>query len=188
MKKIIVGITGASGAPYAKRLLEILDGQVELHVVYSTTSPLVFHEEIGGSLKDFLDSLKSVSLHNHKNFLSPIASGSNKFDATVIVPCSMKTLGQVATGVGETLLTRVCDIALKERRQLIMVPREAPFSTVHLENMLRISQVGGIILPAAPGFYHKPKNVADIVDFIVNRILLLLDLPIEIVKPWKAEN
>jgi len=188
MKRIIVGITGASGAPYARRLLELLDGHVELHVVCSTTSSLVFKEELDESLSDFLASLKSVEIHGHKNFLSPIASGSNKFDATVIVPCSMKTLGQVATGVGETLLTRVCDIALKERRQLIMVPREAPFSTVHLENMLRISQVGGIILPAAPGFYHKPTEVADVIDFIVNRILLLLDLPIEVVKPWKAEN
>jgi len=187
VKKIIVGVTGASGACYAKRLVEVLSTQVEMHLVHSRTAPLVFHEELGVNLSGWLKEQK-VRVHGISDFLSPLASGSNQFDAYVLIPCSMKTLSQVAHGVGETLLTRVADIALKERRKMIMVAREAPYSTVHLENMLRISQMGGIIFPASPGFYHRPETVGDLVDFVVSRVIQLLDLPQELIKPWMSEN
>jgi 4-hydroxy-3-polyprenylbenzoate decarboxylase len=185
VRKIILGLTGASGACYAKRLVEVLSPQVDLHLVHSRTAPLVFHEELGLNLSGWLKEQK-VTVHGISDFLSPLASGSNRFDGYVVIPCSMKTLSQIAHGVGETLLTRVGDIALKERRKMILVAREAPYSTVHLENMLRISQMGGIIFPASPGFYHDPQTIEDLVDFVVSRVIQLLDLPQELVKPWKS--
>ena len=133
-------------------------------------------------------NFRDVEVHERSNFLSPIASGSNPFDAYIVMPCSMKTLGQIRAGVGESLLTRVGDIALKERRPLILVPREAPLSSVHLENMLRISDLGGMIVPASPGFYHRPQTVVDLVDFIIERVARLAQINLGIVKPWKSEG
>lgn len=188
MKKIIMGMTGASGAPYAKRMIEVLKGQCDLHLVYSKTAPLVFSEEVHEDLGGFLREQSHVKVHKLGDFLSPLASGSNSFDAYLMLPCSMKTLGQVAHGTGETLLTRIADIALKERRRLVMVTREAPYSEVHLQNMLSITRMGGIIFPASPGFYHCPKTIEDMVDFVVARVLQLIGLEQSLVKPWKAQE
>jgi flavin prenyltransferase len=188
MKKIILGITGASGALYAKRFLELLQDRCELHVIYSSTAPVVFLEELDLNLEELLSQYPHVNVHDQNDFLSPIASGSNPFDAYVILPCSMKTLGQIRHGVGGSLLTRVGDICLKERRTLILVPREAPFSSIHLENMLRISDLGGMIVPAAPGFYHRPQTILDLVDFVVERVARLAGLELGRIKPWKAEG
>ena len=188
MKKIILGITGASGALYAKRFIDVMADQSELHVVCSKSSHLVFQEELDLSLGDFLKSHESVTVHKIGDYLSPLASGSNIFDAFIILPCSMKTLGQISHGVGDTLLTRIGDICLKERRQMIMVPRESPLSVVNLENMLRISQMGGIILPAAPGFYHKPEKIEDLIDFMIQRVCQLAGIKLKLVNSWKAED
>jgi len=188
MKKIILGITGASGAIYAKRFVELCHSQCELHIIYSKTAPLVFEEELDLHLGEFLSNFPGITIHERSNFLSPIASGSNPFEAYVVLPCSMKTLGQIRHGVGENLITRVGDIALKERRGLILVPREAPFSSVHLENMLRISDLGGMIVPASPGFYHRPQSILDLVDFVVERVARLAGLNLGVIKPWKAED
>ncbi|PCJ20054.1 MAG: aromatic acid decarboxylase [Candidatus Cloacimonadota bacterium] len=186
MKKIILGITGASGAIYAKRILEVTAGHCELDVIASQSSNLVFQEELDIDLDDLLKSYKHVKVHDYKNFLSPLASGSNDFDAYLVAPCSMKTMGQIRFGIGETLLTRVGDIAFKERRKMLLLVREAPFSTVHLENMLRISEMGAIIFPASPGFYHNPQDINSLVDFIVGRVLKTIGLDIKLTKSWKT--
>ena len=186
MKKIILGITGASGAVYAKRILEVTQGHCHLDIVASQSSHLVFQEELNMSLNSLLESYEHVQVHDYKNFLSPLASGSNDFDAYIIAPCSMKTMGQIRYGTGETLLTRVGDIAFKERRKMLLLVREAPFSTVHLENMLRISEMGAIIFPASPGFYHNPQSIDHLVDFIVGRVLQTVGLDIKLTKSWKT--
>jgi flavin prenyltransferase len=188
MRKIVLGITGASGAIYAKRFLDLCQSRCELQIVVSDTAPIVFKEELDLDLESYLKDLSGVLVHENHDFLSPVASGSNPFDAFIVLPCSMKTLGQVRHGVGSTLLTRIADICLKERRKLIMVPREAPYSVVHLENMLRISELGGIITPASPGFYHRPEKIMDLVDFVVERVAGLAGIQLGLVKPWKCEE
>jgi len=185
-KKVVLGITGASGAIYARRFIEVCKDLGELHVVHSQTAPLVFKEELDEDMSAFLKEYEGkVTVHKNKDFLSPLASGSNHFDAYVVMPCSMKTLGQIRSGTGESLLTRIADIAMKERRKLVLVVREAPFSTLMLENMLRISEVGGTILPACPGFYHKPQEIGDLVDFVVGRAMQCVGWG-SITQAWKS--
>ena len=176
-----VGISGGSGAWYAKALVEKLIekyGSVDL----TCTEPglLVMKHELGvqGSLDSFpvneLWGDAKINYYKNNNLFAPMATGSNAYKAGIIVPCSMATLGRIAGGISESLLTRAADVQLKERRKLILVPRETPYSTIHLENMLKISQAGGIILPASPGFYNDPKTLDDCVEFIVNRIMKFL--------------
>ncbi len=182
--KIILGVTGASGSILAKRFLEFADA--EIHLVISSNSDQVIEYETGkGS-----ESLKELAdyVYKDQDVAAKISSGSFIFKAMVIMPCSMNTLAKVSSGISDSLITRAAAVALKERRKLILVPREMPLSQIALENMIRITNAGGIIAPAMPAFYTKPENVMDMVDFIVGRVMDLCGLDNSLVKRWKAEE
>ena len=188
MKKLVVGITGASGAPYAKRLLEALvarrrdHADVELACVLSSTAKEVWALECGGSPEDL-----GVAIYGGRDYRAPFASGSAGWDAMAIVPCSMGTCGRVAHGVSDTLLTRAADVMLKERRTLVVVPRETPMSLIHLENLVTLARAGAIVLPAAPSFYARPTGIDALVDTVVHRILDHLGLPAAGAARWGAK-
>lgn len=191
MRKIIIGITGASGSVYAVRLIEELcHGGNELHIVCSETGLEVFKYETGMTPEIFISKLNTDAarpiIHNNSDMFSPPASGSFKAYAMVIAPCSMATLGGLAAGSLRSLLGRSADVCLKERRKLVIVPRETPFSRIHLKNMLELTDAGAVILPAMPGFYNHPETVADIVDFTVSRILDQLGIENSLSKRWEG--
>jgi 4-hydroxy-3-polyprenylbenzoate decarboxylase len=169
MKKIVVGITGASGAPYARRLLGILRqrADVELALCVSRTAPEVWALECGGDLREEA----GIPVWGAFDYRAPFASGSAGWQAMVVVPCSMGTAARIAHGMSDTLLTRTADVMLKERRTLIVVPRETPLSVVHLENLAQLARVGALVLPAMPSFYGKPVTLDQAVDTVVGRIL-----------------
>lgn len=181
---IVIAITGASGVIYSLKLLEALKKLgMETGVVVSKPAQIIFDYELGIKI----DEIKKLANHFYESddLTSSINSGSFKFDSLVIVPCSMKTLSAIANGYGNNAITRVADVALKEKRKTIIVPRETPLRSIHLENMLEISREGGIILPAMPGFYHNPENVDDIVNFVVGKILDSLDIDNDLFKRWE---
>lgn len=182
MKRFILAITGASGVAYAVRLFDSLKGRAELHVVVSERGTELLQLELGMTAADF--SGEGVTRHKNSKINTAIASGSFRADAMVIVSASMGTLGRIAAGVSETLIERAADVMLKEKRKLILVPREAPFSTIHLKNLLALDQAGALVLPASPGFYQKPQTVDDMVDFVVARILDQLDMDQDLMKPY----
>jgi len=170
---------------YMWRLLEALKNRgVEVSAIMTHPAEKILRHELARE-PDEVYAL--VSRHyDVDNVTSPIASGSKVFDAMVVVPCSMASAAAIASGISKNLLLRVADICLKEGRQLILVPREAPLSTIHLSNLLRLARSGAVIIPASPGFYHKPSKIDDLVDFIVGRILLRLGLEQDLLKPWKG--
>ena len=174
MDRVVVGITGASGIPYGIRLLEALkESDVEVHLTCSPSAELVNkHEGDGRSWKSVL-ALADI-VHDNDNLAASIASGSFKAKAMAIVPCSGTTLGKLAAGISDNLVTRAALVMLKERRQLILVPRETPLSAIHLENMARLATLGVTILPPDPAFYLRPQTVDDVVDFVVQRAILAL--------------
>ena len=181
--KLVLAATGASGAIYLQRLLDLLDPKDhEIHLVFSTYSRQVINEELGGELL----VASGIHQHNDKTMNVPFVSGSAQFDAMVVVPCSMGTLGRIAAGTSETTILRAADVFLKERRKLILVPRETPLSAVHLENMLRLTRAGAIVMPAAPGFYHRPKSIDDLVNFVVARVLDHLGVRHSLVARWNS--
>ncbi|MFQ5985984.1 MAG: UbiX family flavin prenyltransferase [Thermoplasmata archaeon] len=182
--RVAVAITGASGAPYAYRLLRALRGQAEL--VISAGGEEVIRTETGRTPKDFR-SLASAWYAND-DFHSPLASGSAPFDAMVIVPCSMNTLAKIALGLADNLITRAGAVALKEGRKLVLVPRETPLSALHMEHMLTIAKRGGTVLPAMPGFYQNAKTIEDLVDFVVARILDHLGVEHTLMPPWGTKS
>lgn len=187
MKKIVVGITGASGSIYAKRLIEVLaQKEMRIHVIATDMGKSVFHFEIGESLESFTSKYEQVILEECHNLFAGVASGSYGFDAMIVVPCSMGTLGEMAHGLSKNLLTRGADVALKERRPLVIVPRETPFNAIHLENMLTLTRAGASILPAMPGFYHHPQTMEDLVDFVVGKILDHLKIENTLFEKWKS--
>jgi flavin prenyltransferase len=181
-RKIVVGITGASGAPYAARLLHLLKQRddVEVGVCISSTAPQVWALEVGGSLEESLP----FPLHGMRDYRAPFASGSAGWDAMAIVPCSMGTVGRIAHGISDTLLTRAADVMLKERRTLVVVPRETPLSVIHLENLTTLARAGAHILPAMPSFYGKSDTVEALLDTVVARIMSHLGLSQSIVAAW----
>jgi 4-hydroxy-3-polyprenylbenzoate decarboxylase len=179
--RVIVGITGASGARYGIRLLEVLPA--EKHVVVSVNGWKVIERETEYSRRD-IGSL--ASLHGDDDFLSPLASGSFLFDAFVICPCSLSTVGKLASGIGDTLITRLGAVALKERRTLCLVVRETPLPTIALENLARLSLHGAIVLPAMPAFYPRPRTVDDIVDFVAGKILDVIGIGNQLFERWKG--
>lgn len=184
--KVVVGISGGSGAIYGVSLLKALkELGIETHLVVSTMGEYVTEHECGVSL----EQLKGLATyyHDNKNFAAPIASGSFKVDKTIIVPCSMKTLSGIANGYSDSLLTRACDVAIKERRQLIVVPRETPLSPIHLENMLKLANMGITIFPPSPGFYSHPETIEDIVLNMTGRLLDMLGIDNNLVKRWKGQ-
>ncbi len=184
--KVVVGISGGSGAIYGVSLLKALkELNIETHLVVSTMGEYVTEHECGVNL----EQLKSLATyyHDNKNFAAPIASGSFKVDKTIIVPCSMKTLSGIANGYSDSLLSRACDVAIKERRQLIIVPRETPLSPIHLENMLKLANMGITIFPPSPGFYNHPETIEDIVLNMTGRLLDMLEIDNDLVSRWKGQ-
>jgi 4-hydroxy-3-polyprenylbenzoate decarboxylase len=182
--RIVVGITGASGAIYAQRLLDVLEASHEVHVVLSNYAPSVINEE----LPDGLRLKEGVVSHNVRSMNAPFASGSNAFDAMIVVPCSMGTLGRIAHGLSSDVLLRAADVMLKERRKLILVPRETPLNLVHLKNMELLLMAGATILPANPGFYGGAKSVGELVDTVVSRILDHLGIANSLMPRWREEK
>lgn len=182
--RLVVAITGASGSLYAQRLLDALDpSEHEIHVVLSRYAAVVIQEELEGGLR-----LKpGVVQHPLRSMNAPFASGSNAFEAMVIIPCSMGTLGRIAHGLSEDLLLRAADVMLKERRRLVLVPRETPLNLVHLRNFELLFQAGATILPANPSFYHRPRTVEDVVDTVVARVLDHLGVAHRLVPRWREE-
>ena len=171
--KLVVGATGASGAIYLQRLLARLDpGAHEVHLVFSAYAKQVIAEEIGT-----LAVPEGVQQHGDKSMNVPFVSGSARFDAMVIVPCSMGTLGRIAAGIADSTLLRAADVFLKERRKLILVPRETPWNLIHARNVVTLLEAGAIVLPASPGFYSRPQSVEEVADTVVARILDQLGLP-----------
>ena len=184
MKRLILAITGASGACYAKRLFDVLKDRSELHVVISERGIELLKLEL--SLKTSYFSGDNVTLYKNSKINTCIASGSFHTDGMVIVPASMGTVGRIASGVSTTMVERAADVILKEKRKLIIVPRETPFSTIHLKNLLTLDQAGAHILPASPGFYSGQKTFEDLVDFVVARILDQLNIEQGLMDPYQG--
>lgn len=185
MSHPIVAITGASGACYGIRLLEVLIAQnLEPYVVVSPAGRQVLSVELGsGNLKNHLGTV-GYREEDVRDLTSPLASGSFQTQGMVIIPCSTGTLGAVAHGISSNLIHRAAEVSLKERRALIVVPRETPLSTITLQNMLTLSQAGVQVVPASPGFYHAPSSIEDLVDFVVGRVLDLMKIPHQLTKRW----
>ena len=181
--RIVVAITGASGMLYAQRLLDNL-GDHEVHVVLSNYAHTVVAEELPGGLR-LRDGVKS---HNLKSMNAPFASGSNPFDAMVVIPCTMGTLGRIAHGFSEDVLLRAADVMLKEKRKLILVPRETPLSLIHVKNFELLLLAGAILLPANPYFYLRPTTIEQVVDTVVARVLDHLGVPQTIMPRWQEEK
>ncbi len=190
-RSIIVGITGASGSIYARRLLDVLD-QVgcEVHAICSQPGKQVFNEELKiqkFTAEGILDRhSERLTFHANTDLFCTLASGSNCADAMVVCPCSTHTLSAIAAGLADTLLLRCAYVTLKERRPLVLASREAPLTSIDLENMLKITRAGGVICPASPGFYAKPQSINDLVDFVVSRLLDLLHIPHPLDTRWQS--
>lgn len=183
--RLIVGITGASAAIYSVRLLEVLQqAGCELHVVVSEYGWQVLEYECGITRADIAQ--KAKYLHDVNNIAAPIASGSFKTDAMVVVPCSMRTLGHIANGMADNLISRAADVMLKEGRKLILVPRETPVSAIHLANMLKLAQLGVRIVPASPGFYHRPTDLSALIDMMVGKICDTIGIEHDLFERWKG--
>jgi flavin prenyltransferase len=195
-RPIIVAITGASGAPYAVRLLEALtDARRQVQLIVSSHGVRLLDTEMGIASIDVLRSHvgaerwdRSITVFDDGDRGATPASGSALNDGMVICPCSMGTLSAISIGASRSLVERAADVALKERRKLILVPRETPLSAVHLENMLRLTHAGAIVMPAAPGFYHRPRSIEDLVNFIVARVLDHLGVEHSLVRRWGSES
>jgi polyprenyl P-hydroxybenzoate/phenylacrylic acid decarboxylase-like protein len=188
-QRLIVAITGASGAVYGVRLLEALraSGAVESHLVISSSGVMTAQQELDMRRAD-IEALADV-VHNVKDIGATIASGSFKSAGMVIAPCSMKTLASIAHGLADNLVARAADVILKERRRLVLLARETPLNLAHLRNMTLVTEMGGIVFPPVPAFYTKPQTLDDIVDHTVGRLLDLFDLPhAGLVKRWEGMN
>lgn len=197
-KTICLALTGASGMPYGLRLLEcLLSAGCQVQLLYSQAAQVVAKQEMGIELPSrpaearlaLLGRLPAVNPENlvvfgKEEWFAPVASGSNPPDAMVVCPCSMGTLAAIAQGLADNLIERAADVVIKEGRKLVLVPRETPFSAIHLENMLRLARAGVVILPPSPGFYHHPESVGDIVDFIVARVLDQISVPHMLFRRW----
>src|SRR5580692_7832299 len=183
--KILIAITGASGALYAQRLLDNLDPrQHEIHVVLSNYAQVVLAKELPGGLR----LPTGVKSHGLKSMNAPFASGSNPLDAMVVIPCTMGTLGRIAHGFSEDVLLRAADVALKERKKLILVPRETPLSLVHVKNFELLILAGAVLIPANPSFYTRPQTIEQVVDTVVARVLDHLGIPQQLVARWQEEK
>lgn len=186
--RVFVGITGASGVIYGVRLLQLLRrlGDVEVHLSVSKTAWRIIRHEVGGDKEDVV---KLADYYWEEDDMeAPPASGSFKIDAVAIVPCSTKTLAAVANGITTNLITRAAEVALKERRKLVLVVRESPLSLVHIRNMELAALAGAIVMPAAPPFYHRPKTLEELVDFFVGRILDALGVEHDFIKRWGSDR
>ncbi len=198
---ITLALTGASGMPYGIRLLErLLAADKKVYLLYSQVAQIVAQQEMSLALpsrakeaESFFNQLYNLPegqlrVFGREEWFAPVASGSNPADAMVVCPCTMGTLAAIAVGMNQKLIERAADVMLKENRQLILVPREMPFSAIHLENMLKLARCGAVILPANPGFYHHPQTIQDMVDFVVARILDHLGVEHTLIPRWGSES
>jgi len=196
-KTICLALTGASGMPYGIRLLEcLLAAGCRVQLLYSQVAQVVARQEMDLELPSRASETQSflrqryaalpgeLQVYGRDEWFAPVASGSNAPEAMVVCPCTMGTLAAIAQGLASRLIERAADVVIKEGRKLILVPRETPFSTIHLENMLRLARAGVVILPPSPGFYHHPQRVEDLVDFVVARILDQLAVPHALMARW----
>jgi 4-hydroxy-3-polyprenylbenzoate decarboxylase len=187
----VVGVTGASGGPYALRLLDLLEAAgASVHVIVSPLGQRLLAEECGvaGLSPQALigRSSEKLTVHAHRDVGCLLASGSYLTDGMIVCPCSGNTLGAIASGLGDNLITRAAQVTLKEARRLVLVHREMPLSGIDLANMTRLQQAGAIICPANPGFYLKPQSIADLVDFVVGRVLDIVGVPHNLNIRWQA--
>ncbi|MEO8345326.1 MAG: flavin prenyltransferase UbiX [Betaproteobacteria bacterium] len=198
---ITLAFTGASGMPYGLRLLEcLLAAGCRVYLLYSPAAQIVAKQECDLTLptqpREAVRMLSArygareeqLRVFAREDWLAPVASGSNPADAMAVCPCSMGTLGAIAHGLADNLIERAADVMLKERRPLVLVPRETPLSAIHLDNMLKLAHAGAVILPPAPGFYTRPQSVADVVDFVVARVLDQLAVPHDLVPRWGEDR
>jgi len=183
--RLIVAITGASGVIYGKRFLEVLkEKRVETHLIVSKAAEKVIEHELEMPKKD-LEKLAN-HVYSVDDLSAPFMSGSFQTDGMIIIPCTMKTLAGIASGYSDNLILRAADVTLKERRKLIVVPRETPLSVVHLHNMLAVAKLGVAVIPAMPAYYHKPKKIDDLVDFVVGKVLDCLGAEHKLFKRWSG--
>ena len=194
---LALGITGASGAPYWVRFVEVaLRAGHDLHVAASGNVDTVCRSELGQDFETCLaraieraggpsqEGVGSVRVCDRRDFHAPMASGSARYAGMVVLPCSTGTLARIAHGTSDDLISRAADVSLKERRKLVLVPRETPLSLVHLENMAQVTRAGAVVLPAMPGFYHRPSSIDDLVDFVVQRIADQMGIDVELTRRW----
>lgn len=193
----IVGVTGASGGIYAVRLVqELLKSDCEVHLVITEAAWQVFHAEMKLNTEDrqallaslFSDHQSRLHVHDLHNYAAPIASGSFQTAGMIVIPCSMGSLSGMAAGASGNLIERAADVMLKERRKLIIVPRETPLHQIQLENMLKLTHAGAIMLPAMPGFYHAPETIDDMINFVVGKALDMLGVEHELFKRWGSTS
>lgn len=188
MPEVVVALTGASGAKYCVRLIEVLvEHNWSVRLIVTGTGAINLDLECSMTPNE-LASMNGVILEDNGNLAAKSASGSARFDAYVVCPASGTTIGKIAAGISDNLATRSALVAMKERRKLIIVPREAPYSTPHLKAMFNLSEWGAVILPASPGFYNSPESIDDLVDFVVARILDQLDIDHSIGRRWSGEE
>lgn len=202
---LALGITGASGAPYWVRFVEVvIAAKRQVHIAASAQVDTVCRTELGISFEQALADAEArgrelastagfgdpnaapgnVHLFDARDWYCPMASGSAKYAGMVVLPCSMGTLARIATGASDDLVSRAADVSLKERRKLVLVPRETPLNLIHLENMAAVTRAGAVVLPAMPGFYHRPTRIEDLVDFVVQRITDQLGLEVQLTRRW----
>jgi 4-hydroxy-3-polyprenylbenzoate decarboxylase len=184
--KLVFGISGASGAPYARRLLTLIRAMpptaapsVQVELVLSRTAEQVWALECGGSPRDL-----GFPVYEGRDYSAAFASGSARYDAMLVLPASMSCIARVAHGTSDDLLTRAADVMLKERKPLLLVPREAPYSAIHLENMLSVTRAGAIVLPASPSFYGRPQSLEQVLDTVLARVLDHLGVPHALIERW----
>ncbi|MEZ0323394.1 MAG: UbiX family flavin prenyltransferase [Hydrogenothermaceae bacterium] len=191
MKTFIVGISGASGFIYGSRLVEELSKGNLVKLIISSSAYLVMEKEEGIKKSDFIKNLNSnVEIFSEKDLAASISSGSQivKTEGVIVAPCSMATLSAVANGLSSNLIHRVCDVALKERKKLVLLVREMPYNLIHIENMKKVTMAGAVVMPASPGFYHRPKTLEDMVNFVVGKILDQFDVKHSLYKRWRENE
>ncbi|MDN3575926.1 flavin prenyltransferase UbiX [Chitinimonas viridis] len=196
-RTVTLALTGASGMPYGLRLLEcLLAAGVQVYLLYSQAAQIVIKQELDETWPSRAKDVETMLRQRHgvadsqlrvfgrEEWFAPVASGSNPADAMVICPCTMGTLAAIAAGMSDNLIERAADVAIKENRKLVIVPRETPYSALHLENMLKLARMNVCILPPNPGFYHHPQSIAQLVDFVVARILDQINVPHALMQRW----
>lgn len=190
MKRVFLGITGASGALYGKKLTEELADRCELHLCVTPDGLININLELGTDHKspeDFLASIdRKAVLHDHKDLAAPVSSGSYMVDSYIVAPASMGFVGRAAAGISSNLVERCADVAMKERRKLVILFREMPLSLIHLENLTRLTQAGAVCMPAAPGFYHSPQSIDDLISFVAGKIFDIIEVQHSLYKRWEG--
>ena len=199
-RSVTLAFTGASGMPYGIRLLEcLLAADVQVSLLVSSAAQIVAKQELDWTMPSRAEELAAFLVDKYASkpgqlrvfgreaWFAPVASGSNPSDAMVVCPCSMGSLAAIAQGLSDNLIERAADVCIKEQRKLILVPRETPYSALHLENMLKLARLGVVILPPNPGFYHHPQSIADLIDFVVARILDQLHIAHQLMVRWGQE-